>query len=104
MVANRYPLWGRGLRELCWMAAANGSRMIVINKKQAGCEGMNAFSKVLWAAVATLATGASLAREQDVRGVEQPFDETAFASERGFAVQIDNDLFSGAHRDEDYSW
>jgi hypothetical protein len=61
---------------------------------------MNAFSRVLLATVATIASGVAIAREQDGPG----FDEGVFLSEGGYAVQIDNDLFSGAHRDEDYSW
>ncbi len=31
-------------------------------------------------------------------------DETAFVGQGGYAIQLDNDLFSGAHRDQDYSW
>jgi hypothetical protein len=64
---------------------------------------MNVFSRVLWAAVATLATGVAAAREPADRGFgDGGFDE--YPTERGYAVQLDNDLFSGAHRDEDYSW
>ncbi len=40
----------------------------------------------------------SLAAAQENRDFSQ------YPVERGYAVQLDNDLFSGAHRDEDYSW
>jgi hypothetical protein len=35
---------------------------------------------------------------------ESPFDDTPWTSEGGHSLQIDNDLFSGAPRDQDYSW
>jgi len=35
---------------------------------------------------------------------EATADILGWPAERGVAIQIDNDLFSGAHRDEDYSW
>jgi outer membrane protein LpxR len=47
----------------------------------------------------TLASEAAPARDGDLSSLEQaPF------SERGYALQLDNDLFSGASRDQDYSW
>jgi hypothetical protein len=61
---------------------------------------MNAFSRVLWAAVAIAAAGAAGAREQD----GDALNDASYPSQGGYAISIDNDLFSGAHRDEDYSW
>lgn len=43
-----------------------------------------------------LATGSALAAHSA--------PEFIHADARGLAVHVDNDLFSGAHRDEDYSW
>jgi hypothetical protein len=59
---------------------------------------MNSFSRVLWLAVATFASAAAVARDR----TDRDFGE--YPAERGYAIQLDNDLFSGAHRDEDYSW
>ena len=36
--------------------------------------------------------------------VRETVDSLSWPADRGFAIQLDNDLFSGAHRDEDYSW
>lgn len=62
---------------------------------------MNGFSLVSCAAVALLATGVAAAQEGRHFG-DREFDH--YLGERGYAIQLDNDLFSGAHRDEDYSW
>lgn len=35
---------------------------------------------------------------------EQAQNTIPWTSERGYSIHIDNDLFSGAHRDQDYSW
>jgi hypothetical protein len=52
-------------------------------------------------AVAALAvTGAVSAQER----TDNSFDDISYATDRGFSFQLDNDLFSGAHRDQDYSW
>lgn len=61
---------------------------------------MNAFSRVLWSTVAIVATGVATAREPG----ENRFRDEPYSGEGGYAIQLDNDLFSGAHRDEDYSW
>lgn len=53
----------------------------------------------LAATAATFAGEATPARDGATSSLEQaPFDE------RGYSLQIDNDLFSGASRDQDYSW
>lgn len=35
---------------------------------------------------------------------EDLFARTSASEQRSFSLQLDNDLFSGAHRDKDYSW
>jgi len=58
---------------------------------------------VLSCALASAALGTTqVCNSQDLRG--STLDQSAAAAESGFAVQLDNDLFSGAHRDQDYSW
>jgi Uncharacterized protein conserved in bacteria (DUF2219) len=49
-------------------------------------------------ALAALVSGAS-AQARDQSSAEIPY-----ASDGGYSIQIDNDFFSGAHRDQDYSW
>jgi hypothetical protein len=61
---------------------------------------MNVFSRVLWTAVAIAAAGATGAQEQAAGAL----DDASYPSEGGYAITLDNDLFSGAHRDQDYSW
>lgn len=57
---------------------------------------MNGFFRglMLVTLLATASTGAA-------REARDDFNSTR---EGGYAIQIDNDLFSGAHRDQDYSW
>jgi len=57
-------------------------------------------SVLLLVALAT----ASVACGEDAAHEVAPFNDTTWPSDRGFIVQMDNDLFSGAHRDKDYSW
>jgi hypothetical protein len=52
-------------------------------------------------AVAALAVAGAVSA-QDLR--RNSFDDSSWSSDRGFSFQLDNDLFSGAHRDQDYSW
>src|SRR5688572_6480283 len=52
-------------------------------------------------AVAALAAAGAVSA-QDLK--RNSLDDTYYATERGFSFQLDNDLFSGAHRDQDYSW
>jgi hypothetical protein len=66
---------------------------------------MNRFSRGAIALMALTAAGmasaqnATATRDRNTSSFEQaPYDE------RGFSLQIDNDLFSGASRDQDYSW
>jgi len=67
---------------------------------------MNRFSQGVLALMALTASGttlgaqaATLTKDGDTSSLEQtPF------TERGYSLQIDNDLFSGASRDQDYSW
>jgi hypothetical protein len=61
---------------------------------------MNALLRVLWAAVALAAAGATGAQD----GGGGALDEASYPGEGGYAITLDNDLFSGAHRDQDYSW
>lgn len=57
---------------------------------------MNRFRRCLLAVTAfALATSAAAARQRDAL----PPD-----GEGGYAIQVDNDLFSGTRRDQDYSW
>jgi hypothetical protein len=58
---------------------------------------------ILSCALAIAALGTMQARSaQDFH--RSTLDQSATSAARGFAVQLDNDLFSGAHRDQDYSW
>jgi len=52
-------------------------------------------------AVAALAV-ASAVPAQDLQ--RNSLDDSSYVTDRGFSFQLDNDLFSGAHRDQDYSW
>jgi hypothetical protein len=61
---------------------------------------MNGFLRVAMAFVALAA--ASNVPAQDLK--RNSLDDSTWASDRGFSLQLDNDLFSGAHRDQDYSW
>jgi hypothetical protein len=66
------------------------------------------FSGRLRASLASLALlallpGAVPAQAASEAGAEA-LEEIPVFADRGFSVQLDNDLFSGAHRDEDYSW
>ena len=66
---------------------------------------MKMFSQGVLALMALTAAGATLAREVTAaRAGETSSLEQASLTERGYSLQIDNDLFSGASRDEDYSW
>lgn len=54
-----------------------------------------------------LVTLAALAVSTAAQGEErmrETFDPLTLTEPRGVSVQLDNDLFSGAHRDQDYSW
>lgn len=50
--------------------------------------------------------GAALLLSHDVVADDAADERGPFAppAEGGYSIQIDNDLFSGAHRDQDYSW
>lgn len=61
---------------------------------------MNRFSRVLWPVAAAAVAGTANAR--DASGIA--IDESSFVGEAAYAIHVDNDLFSGAHRDQDYSW
>jgi Uncharacterized protein conserved in bacteria (DUF2219) len=53
----------------------------------------------LWVTLAVLTAGP--------HGIAWSADEPSdlqLPSERGYSIQLDNDLFSGSHRDQDYSW
>jgi hypothetical protein len=57
---------------------------------------MNGFGRCLLAVTAlALATSAAVARQRD---------DLSTIGESGYSIQLDNDLFSGSHRDQDYSW
>ncbi len=58
------------------------------------------FFRIALAAAALGAASDVLA--QDLK--RNSLDDSTWASDRGFSLQLDNDLFSGAHRDQDYSW
>jgi hypothetical protein len=45
---------------------------------------------------------AGTANARDASGIA--IDESSFVGEAAYAIHVDNDLFSGAHRDQDYSW
>src|SRR5688572_14467503 len=94
------PLGIEGYQALSDWGKAQERAVFPPTRNHAGYEGMNAFSRVLWAAVAIAAAGAAGAREQD----GDALDDASYPSQGGYAISIDNDLFSGAHRDEDYSW
>jgi hypothetical protein len=61
--------------------------------------GMNRLRRGIWTATALALAGSAFAQEGGSRQ-----SELRFADQGGYSVQIDNDLFSGAHRDQDYSW
>jgi hypothetical protein len=63
-------------------------------------QAMNRLIHSALAVAALAATGAVSAQEFE----RNSLDDTSWGSDRGFAFQLDNDLFSGAHRDQDYSW
>src|SRR6185312_9465841 len=66
---------------------------------------MKMFSQGVLALMALTAAGATLAREVTAaRDGETSSLEQASLTDRGYSLQIDNDLFSGASRDQDYSW
>lgn len=52
----------------------------------------------------TFAALAACTAAQGEERVREAFDPLSLTEPRGFTVQLDNDLFSGAHRDQDYSW
>jgi hypothetical protein len=60
---------------------------------------MNGLQRCVLVVTAVLAANGASAQAYDESNVELPL-----LSERGVAIQLDNDLFSGAHRDQDYSW
>jgi hypothetical protein len=62
---------------------------------------MNALSGVLSLVVALGAAGVAGARGAEGGALD---DSSFGGSSGGYAIQLDNDLFSGAHRDQDYSW
>jgi hypothetical protein len=95
------PLGIEGDRALADWECVQGARTISAKKNDAGFVGMNAISRMLWVGVALAATGVAGAREPSS---DDAFDESPFLVNKGYAVQLDNDLFSGAHRDQDYSW
>jgi hypothetical protein len=57
--------------------------------------GMNGLQRCLLAVTALALTSEVTAAERDTQ---------RFADDAGYSIQVDNDLISGAHRDEDYSW
>ena len=61
---------------------------------------MNRFIHGALAVAAFAAAGAVSAQDLE----RNSLDDTSWGSDRGFSFQLDNDLFSGAHRDQDYSW
>jgi len=61
---------------------------------------MKAYSRVLGVMIALSVTGAATAAERGSGAL----DDQEFQGGGGYAIQLDNDLFSGAHRDQDYSW
>ena len=61
---------------------------------------MNRFPRVLGAVIALLATGLATARDSEQAALK----DLDLQGGGGYAIQLDNDLFSGAHRDQDYSW
>ena len=58
------------------------------------------FSRSLSVVIALVAAGVANARDEDA----SVLDDLDFPGNGGYAIQLDNDLFSGAHRDQDYSW
>jgi hypothetical protein len=58
------------------------------------------FSRLLFVVIALAAAGGASARDEDGGAL----DDLNFPGNGGYAIQLDNDLFSGAHRDQDYSW
>lgn len=61
---------------------------------------MNRFIHSALAVAALAAAGAVPAQDM----TRNSLDDSSYATESGFSFQLDNDLFSGAHRDQDYSW
>ncbi len=59
---------------------------------------MIGFSRTLVAVALLALSQTGVARSDDERR------DFTLAPEGGYSIQLDNDLFSGAHRDQDYSW
>jgi hypothetical protein len=61
---------------------------------------MYRLSRVLGALAALVVAGGAQAQDR----ASDALEDLDFPGDGGYSFQLDNDLFSGAHRDQDYSW
>jgi hypothetical protein len=96
-VSSSFCGWGenRDASNISVTFTGHEAHIAVARARLESITAMSLLQRCLWVVTTLALTSGAVGAERDAQ---------RFEDEARYSIQIDNDFFSGAHRDEDYSW